>query len=90
MWKPKDPKAIALIKMVCWAGTLTWMAFTLTFGLAMARLAAVTLPPFVPDSFIGMVLIWVVPTWVIFTTLLLILAVARYVNKKLGKKKEEQ
>ena len=90
MWKPKNPKAIALIKLVCWAGILTWMAFTLTAGLVMARLAAVTLPPFLESNPIGGILSWVIPIWIIFTSLLLVLAVARYVNKKLGKKKEEE
>jgi len=89
MWKPKDPKAIVLIKLVCWAGVLTWMAFMLVAGLAMARLAAVTLPSFVGNLPAGGIWVWVVPIWIVFTTLLLVLAVARYVNKKLGKKKEE-
>jgi len=86
MWRPKNPKAVVLVKLTLWAGLVTWMVFTLAFGIVMARLAAVSLPPFVGTDFWGQVWTWVVPIWIVFTTLLLIWAVARYANKKLRKK----
>lgn len=88
MWRPKDPKAVALIKLTLWAGLVTWMFFTMAIGMSMARLAAVSLPPLVGTEGWGLALAWMVPIWVIFTTFMLIWAVARFANKKLSTKKE--
>lgn len=89
MWRPKDPKAVALIKLTCWAGLVTWMIFTLALGITMARLAAVSLPPIIGTGIRGQIWTWVVPIWIIFTTFMLIWAVARFANKKLRPKREE-
>jgi len=86
IWRPKNPRSVALIKLVLWAGLAVWMIFTLAFGIVMARLAAVTLPNVIGVSSWAQVWIWVVPIWIIFTTLMLIWAVARFSVKRLRKK----
>jgi len=90
MWRPKDPRAVSLIKLTLWAGLATWMIFTLATGIAMARLAAVSLPPLVGTDVWGQIWCWVIPIWIVFTTLMLIWAVARFANKKLRKKEVEE
>jgi len=88
IWRPKNPKAVALIKLTCWAGLLTWMVFTLVLGIVMARTAAVLLPQYVGIGASGQFWTWVVPIWIVFTTLMLIWAVARFANARLGVEKE--
>jgi len=90
IWRPKDPRAVSLIKLTLWAGLVTWTVFTLATGIAMARLAAVKLPQLVGVGTYGQIWTWVVPIWIIFTTLMLIWAVARFANKKLRKKEIEE
>ena len=86
MWRPKDPRAVSLIKLTLWSGLVTWMFFTLAIGISMARLAAVSLPPVIGIGTWAQALMWVIPIWIIFTTFILIWAVARFANKKLSKK----
>jgi hypothetical protein len=88
IWKPKNPRDVALIKLVLWAGLVTWIIFTLATGIVIARLAAVLLPRVVGTAW-GQILTWVVPIWIIFTTFMLIWAVVRFANRKLRKEKEE-
>ena len=88
IWRPKNPRAVALIKLVLWAGLVTWIVFTLAFGIVMARLAAVSLPPLIGTGAWAQVWTWVIPIWIVFTTLMLIWAVARFANKKLRKKEK--
>jgi len=90
VWRPKDPRAVNLIKLTLWAGLFTWMVFTLTLGISMARLAAVLLPQYIGTSASTQVWCWVVPIWIIFTTLMLIWAVARFAARKLRPKKEPE
>jgi len=88
IWRPRNPRSVALIKLVLWAGLAVWMIFTLAFGIVMAKLAAVTIPNVIGVSSWSQVWIWVVPIWVIFTTLMLIWAVARFAVKRLRKKEK--
>ena len=83
IWRPKDPRAVSLIKLTLWAGLVTWMVFTLALGVSMARLAAIVLPRY------GEIWTWIVPIWIIFTTLMLIWAVARFAIRKLRPTKKE-
>lgn len=90
VWRPKDPRSVNLIKLTLWAGLFTWMVFTLVTGIAMARLAAVRLPQLIGTSTYGQVWTWIVPIWIIFTTLMLIWAVARFAVRKLRPKREPE
>lgn len=90
IWRPKNPKSVALIKLTLWAGLATWIVFTLAIGITMARLAAVSLPNIIGTGTWAQVWTWVVPIWIIFTTFMLIWAVVRFANKKLRKEEEEK
>ena len=94
MWKPKGKRAQAAIKLGVWSGLLTWMVFFVGFGIVLAskagRFLAVN-----PDFFWGfgnetfkLVLGWVVPIWIVFTSLMLVVVVARWVNRMLKKEEE--
>lgn len=83
VWRPKDPRAVNLIKLTLWAGLVTWMVFTVAFGISVARVAAVMLPQLIGTGTYGIVWTWVVPIWIIFTTLMLIWAVARFAVRRL-------
>ena len=86
MWRPKDPKAVTLIKLTLWSGLFTWMVFTLATGVAIANLAAQVLPQHVGVGTMGQAWTWIVPIWIIFTTLMLIWAVARFSYNRLRRK----
>jgi len=90
IWRPKDPRAVSLIKLTLWAGLVTWMVFTLVMGIAMAKLGAIEIAKLLGSSAYGEVWIWIVPIWVIFTTLMLIWAVASFALKKLRPKKLQE
>ncbi len=87
MWKPKNPKAITLIKLTCWAGILVWMVFFFAYAVIAAQSLAIAGPFLFGLDTWGQVLTWVTPIWVIFTSLLVIVYVTRFVNKKIGRKK---
>jgi hypothetical protein len=83
MWKPSNPKTLALIKLTVWSGLLTWMVFLLAYGIVAVRRLAIFGPQLFGTSAWGQVLSWVAPVWLLFTTALLIWAVARFASKKL-------
>ena len=83
MWKPKDPKAISLVKLGLWAAILTWMVFALSFSIIAAQRLALAAPRLFGVGVQGQVLAYVAPIWVVFTTLMLIWAMARFANRKL-------
>ncbi len=85
MWRPKDPRAITIIRLTCWAGVLTWVVFTLAFGIVLSRVAVLEIPKYIGITMWGQVWTWVVPIWVVFTTLMLIWAMVRFVNKRLSR-----
>ena len=91
IWRPKDPRAVALIKICLWAGLATWMVFTFAGSMAVARWAAVGLPGWLTtlgSSPIWIkILTWVIPIWIVFTILMLIWAVARFAVRKLSPRK---
>jgi len=90
IWRPKDPRAVNLIKLTLWAGLVTWMVFTTALGISFARLAAIKLPQLIGAGTYGQIWTWVVPIWIIFTTLMLIWAVARYAVRRLRPVKKEE
>lgn len=83
MWKPKDPKAIALIKLTVWTGLLTWMAFTLAYGVTAAYRASLASPELFGTGTWGAIMSWTFPVFIIFTSLMLVWAVGVYAYKKL-------
>lgn len=90
IWRPKDPRAVAIIKLTLWAGLLTWMVFTTATGIALARLAAILLPRYIGTDIKGQIWVWVVPIWIIFVTLMLDWAVARFAYRRLRPKNKTE
>lgn len=87
IWRPKDPRARALIKLGLWAGMLTWMVFTVALGMVLA-LSIQTLYPatFGQTAWQHFLGAWVIPVWIIYTSLMLVWVVARFVTKTLRSK----
>lgn len=88
IWRPKDPKSVALIKLVLWAALVTWMIFTLAIGITMARWGAIEVARLLGANPWTGVWTWIVPIWIIFTTLMLDWAVARFAIRRLRKKEK--
>ncbi len=82
MWRPKDPKAVTVVRVCVWAGLITWMVFALVYSVTAAQRLGHLAPQIFGTSTYGQVLSFVAPAWIIFTTLLLCWAIARWVNKK--------
>jgi len=83
LWRPKNPRSVALIKIALWSGLMTWAVFTLATGIVVARAAAILLPQWIGISLTSQIWTWVVPIWIVFTTLMLIWAVINFANKRL-------
>lgn len=82
MWKPKNPKSIALIKLGLWSGIVVWMAFFLTFSILVAyQLGNADI---YGSGIRGDILSWVTPIWVVFTALLTVAYMMRFVSGRLG------
>ena len=85
MWRPKNPKAIALIKLTCWSGLLVWMVFFFAYAVIAAQRLSIAGPLLFGISLWGQVLTWVTPIWVVFTSLLVIVYMVRFMNRRIGK-----
>jgi len=80
----------ALFKLVVWAALVVWMVFFFTYSIIVARKFAAIAPYTYGLDTWGQVLAWVGPVWVVFTSLLIIVGIARYASKKLSPKKGEK
>lgn len=83
-----SPRDAAIIKLALWAGLLTWMVFFFAMGVAAAQRFATMGPEIFGTSLWGQILTWVTPIWIVFTILLVIIYIARFANRKLGKKEK--
>ena len=81
-----SPRGVAIIKLALWSGLAVWMIFFFAFGVTAAQRFAAFGPEVFGTSLWGQILTWVTPIWVVFTALLVVVYVARFANKKLGKK----
>lgn len=89
IWRPKDPRAIAIVKLTLWAGLFTWSLFTLLIGILYARqFALIVSERFSFTGWTKFLSEWIVPVWIVFTTLMLIWAVWRFANRRLRKKEK--
>lgn len=89
IWRPKDPRAVSLIKLTLWAGLVTWMVFTLTLSITLAQWVPARILEVMGIGLQGQVFAWIIPIWIVFTFLMLIWAVARFAVKKLRSKRLE-
>ena len=75
-------KETTYFKMSVWAASLTWGVFFWVFSLTMAYKAGVTISEEVSGAS-GAILSWVVPILIVFTCLLILMFMARYIGRKL-------
>ncbi len=68
-------KQKALLKISVWTTSIVWMIFFLAFSLLMANKARIV--------FNGTIYKNVLPIWIVFTSLLIIYFMARYIRRKL-------
>lgn len=86
IWRPKDPRAVALIKLTIWAGLVTWMVFFFAYAVIGAQRFGVMGPYLFGTGTWGQVLTWIAPIWIVFTALLVIVFMTRFVNRRLRRK----
>ena len=89
MWHPKSLKVQTVIKMGLWSGLVTWMACTLIFSILLAirfhRLGSELFGGGLRGDVLGH---WLGPFWIVFTTVMLIWAVARFTVRRFRKTDE--
>ncbi len=86
MWRPKNFKVRTVIKAGLWSGLVTWMVCTLIFSVLLAIRFYHLGPSLFGYGLRGEILgHWVGPAWIVFTTLMLVWAAARFTNRKFGK-----
>jgi uncharacterized protein (DUF983 family) len=85
MWRPRNQKSRIIIKLALWSGLLVWMIFFFAYGVVLApRLADPNIYSGLGSRLFAEALSWVAPIWVVFTTLLVVVVMARFVAKKIG------
>lgn len=87
IWRPKDTKSRSIIKLGLWAGIIVWGLFFFAYAVIAAQRLGSSGEDLFGSGLFGRVLTWVTPIWVVFTSLLVIIYVVRFVNKKMGGKK---
>ena len=79
-------KGQALVRLCLWAGLVVWIIFYLAFGVAVARWIGPAVATFLQEYWSPLfvdIMRWLVPIWFIFTVLLTIVLISRWVNKKM-------
>jgi len=83
MWRPKNPKDRAVIKLGLWSGLIVWSVFAIALGAVGAQRMAHGGPNIFGTSTWGQVLTFVVPIWIVFTTLLLVYYILKFAGRRL-------
>jgi len=78
-----SPKDITLFKLSIWTCLIVWMVFFLVNSLILSNMAGIAAVHWYPGVW-GHIMRWVLPIWIVFTTLLIITLVARYARRKLS------
>ena len=76
-------KGMTLIKLVIWAGLVTWMICYLAMGIAVAKWFGTNGPLYFGTDIWGIALSFLTPIWIIFTILLTDVLIAKYAHKRL-------
>jgi len=77
-------KEIGLLKLAVWVCLVVWMVFFLVNSLILAHMAGAAVVLWYPGIWGQIVMKWVLPVWIIFTSLLIITGIARWARKKLS------
>ncbi len=86
--KKLDKRGLTILRLCLWSGLLVWMIFFLAYGIIAAKRLSIWGPTIFGLSFWGQALTWVTPIWVVFTVLLVLVNIAKFTNKKLGRRIE--
>lgn len=78
-----SPKQEAYFKIAVWTCLMVWMLFFFVFSVATAQYFASLAPTLFGPHTWGLIMTWILPIWVVFTALLIIVLIARYANRKL-------
>jgi len=91
MWKPGSLKARSVIRVSIWSGLVTWMICTLIFSVLLAIRFYALGPDLFGGGIRGEILgHWVGPIWVVFTTLMLSWALARFTVRRFRGKRSDR
>jgi len=82
-----SPREVVLFRLAIWTCLVVWMVLFFAFSIVMAGYFAGLGPDLFGEGFGGQVMTWVLPVWTVFTSMLIIVFMARFANKKLGKDK---
>ena len=80
-------KDIPRLKLALWAGVLVWMVFFIAFSVVVAKILTLWASNTYSGTF-GQVMVVVIPIWVVFTALLTVYYIAKFVGRKLKVKGE--
>ncbi len=81
-----SPRDQALFKLVCWVLAIVWSVFWFALGLVFAQRLGSMGPVWFGTHTWGKVMTWVAPVWLVFTVLLTLVTLFRWIGRKLGKK----
>lgn len=83
LWRPGSLEARTVIKVGLWSGLLTWMVCTLVFSVLLAMRFYYLGPGLFGYGLRGDILgRWIGPIWIVFTTIMLVWAVARFTVRR--------
>lgn len=84
--RPRSLRIATIIRIGLWSGLATWMLCTLVFSVLLSIRFYYFGPSLFGGGLRGVILgHWVVPIWIVFTTLMLIWAVARFTVRRFRK-----
>jgi len=78
-----SPKEIALFKLATWTCLIVWMVLFFVNALILSNMAGIMSITWYPGV-AGQAMRWVLPIWIVFTSLLIIVLIARWTRRKLG------
>ena len=78
-----SPKDITLLKLATWTCLIVWMVFFFVNSLILSNVAGLMAVNWYP-GIIGQIMRWILPIWIVFTSLLIITLIARWTRRKLG------
>ncbi len=76
------PRDITYFKLAVWSCLIVWMVFFFVFSLVTAQLAGGMATTWYPGS-IGSFMRWILPVWIVFTSLLIITLMSRWTKRRL-------
>ena len=83
-----SPRDVKLLKLAVWTCLVVWMVFFTVISLSTSFNARWNAESWYPvevwGNFMGPIMRWVIPIWIVFTNLLIVILIARLVKRKLS------